>query len=57
MGMAMPYSVSVCFLFEKKDYRIPKINIYVYIEGLEEFKGTRYYSALSNAHTHFSMVK
>lgn len=55
--MAMPYSVSVCFLFEKKDYRIPKINIYVYIEGLEEFKGTRYYSALSNAHTHFSMVK
>lgn len=53
--MAMPYSVSVCFLFEKKDYRIPKMDIYVYI-GLEEFKGTRY-SALSNAHTHFSMVK
>jgi len=45
----MPYSVLVCFLFERNDNsRIPEIGIYIYREGLEEFKWIRYYSALSN---------
>lgn len=55
----MSYSVLVCFLLERnmKESKIQKIDIYFYTEGLEEFKGRRSYSKLSNAQTHFSTEK
>lgn len=56
--MAIPHSILLCFLFERNEgSRIPKTHIYIYIEGIEEFKVTRYYSTLSKVQTHFSMEK